>query len=464
MNKRNAAAVIIPSLMFLSLSGAWARPWNPNENPGDDSASVLNQASQNAAGKQAAVPAKSTGKSACPSLSRADLGQKLKVLVLESAAESRGSLILSDKRVSSGVGIWLGAKKAPAGIFNCVFPYKGQRTRQSPAEVRLAKDMSRWVSQNAPATAGAKLPAAWVGKFLDAARSDSFRVIGKSAFKSKKEDQTTRKKNNSTVKNKSSAQSAIDKAKLAQAQIAAQNKALEGAVGQPGKVPSPAVPVNPIQTPILSPIPAGWREAGLNKMADVNDLMTNHGWISAVSPLPNGHADPGIMSPNHHEFYDVNTQKVYVFTPISPVAAKASEKPQAKPAAFSDWRLAAKANPLTFNPNVEELQKMRWSEVPDGPGNSAGLLSPDRTWFYNGNSGGFYNRTKVAPPAPKIWKSLGQNKAAKVGELMKRGWISAVSPIPGGDADPGIMSPNHHEFYDINTQKIYVLESAPARQ
>lgn len=464
MNKNNAMAIVIPTVMLLSSSGAWARPWSPDEKSGDAQTAIESQISS----KGEVLPAaeQSTGKSSCPSLSRADMGQKLKVLVLESAAESRRALMLPDQRVSSGVGIWLGGKNTPSGIFNCVFPYRGRRTRQSPAEVSLAKDMSRWVSQNAPAAEGAKLPTAWVGKFLDAARSDSLRIIGKSAFKSKKGEQKTKKKNNSTAKNKSSAQSAIDKVKLARAQTDAQSKALLRAVGQPAlKVPSPAIPVKPIQTPIFSPILAGWREVGQNKAADVNDLMTNHGWISAVSPLPNGHADPGIMSANHHEFYDVNTQKVYAFTPASSVAAKAPKKPQAKPAAFSHWRLAAKADPSTFNPNVEELQKMRWSAVSSGPGESSGLLSPDRAEFYNANNGVFYARTKVALPAPKVWKSLGQNKAADVDDLMaNHGWVSATSPLPSGDADPGIMSPNGHEFYDINTKKVYVLESASAQK
>ncbi len=395
MNKRNAAALVVLAIMFLSLGGAWARPWSPDEKSGDDSVSVLSQASQNAAENQATASTNSTGKSACPILSRGDLRQKLKVLVLESAAESRGALMLSDQRVSSGVGIWLGGKKAPSGIFNCVFPYKGRRTRQSPAEVSLAKDMSRWVAANPPAVLGAKLPAAWVGNFLNAAQSDSLKIIGKSAFKSKKGGRKTEKENKSTAKNTSSVQSAIDKAKSAQAQTDAQNKAVERAVGQPAlKIPSPAVLVKPIQTPILSPILAGWREAGQNKAADVNDLMTNHGWISAVSPLPNGHADPGIMSPNHHEFYDVNTQKVYVFTPASPVRAKNPKKPQPKP---------------------------------------------------------------VSPR----WKEVALNKSVDVNDLMtNHGWFSAMTPFPSSDADPGIMSPNRHEFYDINTKKVYVLESS----
>ncbi len=235
--KKNAAAVLAVSFIFCSL-GAWARPWYPDEKSGE---AVVGQGK---AGNSA--PAAATGKTACRLLSSADLKQSLKTLVLESAAQARGSLTLPANQVSSGVRAWLksraGAQGPSGGILNCFFPDSGRSPQKSLMELSLARDMSRWVSRNPPADGGAKLSPKWVSRFLDAANSDASRILGKSIFKNKKRKGREMKRSSgalASLANSGVQQQSINKARAGQIQTNVQNKAFQFAVGRALPPPSP---------------------------------------------------------------------------------------------------------------------------------------------------------------------------------------------------------------------------------
>ncbi len=227
-NKERRVYVSILAVSFLLFSSrTWARPWYPDEKPGDEVAGQGKTANP-------ASAAKPTGKSACPPLPRANMKRRLKGLVLDSAAPFHLAL--------SGIGTWLnmGAGKSPSGkVFNCIFTAPGSSRQKSPAELSLTRDMRLWVAANPPTPSTKQISPQWVGRFLNAAQSDSYKIVGKSVFKNKKEKKGRKMKRSRSAFANSGLQRAAHKVQEAQAQTNAQNKVLGLALGRALPPPSP---------------------------------------------------------------------------------------------------------------------------------------------------------------------------------------------------------------------------------